>query len=72
MDEVLNIIKMILGWSPIKRLSLADISMPSIRKRINRKKTLSDFATGHLYFGLHRTEKDGHSVNGRPMPQKFI
>ena len=36
------------------------------------KQTLSDFASGYLYFGLHRTDKDGLSVNGRPMLLIFI
>ena len=36
------------------------------------KGTLSDFATGYLYFGLHRTEEGGCSVNGLRMRRKFI
>ena len=37
------------------------------------KQTLSDFASGYLYFGLHRTA-DGwiFSVNGHPTPQKYL
>ena len=35
------------------------------------KGTLSDFATGYLYFGLHRT-RSGCSVNGLRMRRKFI
>ena len=35
------------------------------------KGTLSDFATGYLYFGLHRTRR-GCSVNGLRMRRKFI
>ena len=36
------------------------------------KGTLSDFATGYLYFGLHRTRRGGCSVNGLRMRRKFI
>ena len=34
------------------------------------KQTLSDFASGYLYFGLHRTA-DGW-MNGHPTPQKYL
>lgn len=34
----------------------------------NGKKTLSDFATGHLYFGLHKLTRAGCSVSGPRMP----
>ena len=36
------------------------------------KGTLSDFATGYLYFGLHRTRRGWVSVNGLRMRRKFI
>lgn len=36
------------------------------------KQTLSDFASGYLYFGLHRTPKDGRSANGHRMLLIFI
>lgn len=35
------------------------------------KSTLSDFASGYLYFGLHRTDKDGYSVSGHRMRRIF-
>ena len=35
------------------------------------KLTLSDFASGYLYFGLHRTD-DGFSVNGRLTQPKSL
>ncbi len=35
------------------------------------KQTLSDFASGYLYFGLHRTDKAGFSVNGLLMLLRF-
>ena len=36
------------------------------------KQTLSDFASGYLYFGLHRTIRGGLSVNGLLMLLIFI
>lgn len=36
------------------------------------KQTLSDFASGYLYFGLHRTADGWISVNGHPTPQKYL
>ena len=36
------------------------------------KQTLSDFASGYLYFGLHRTDRGGLSVNGLLMLLIFI
>lgn len=35
------------------------------------KQTLSDFASGYLYFGLHRTDEGWVSANGLPMPLRF-
>lgn len=36
------------------------------------KKKLSDFATGYLYFGLHRLRKDGYFGSGHQMLLIFI
>lgn len=73
MDEVLNIIKNDPWLEPYKE-AITGRHQHAIdkEKELIGKKTLSDFATGHLYFGLHRTERDGHSVNGLPMLLKFI
>lgn len=38
----------------------------------NGKLTLSEMASGYLYFGLHKTTKAGCSVNGRRMLPLFI
>ena len=49
---------MIRGWNHTLTLSTAVISMWwKNEKELVGKKTLSDFATGHMYFGLHRTDK---------------
>lgn len=36
------------------------------------KQTLSDFANGYNYYGLHKTMVNGYSVNGFPMLQICI
>ena len=36
------------------------------------KLTLSDFASGYLYFGLHRTDDGWVFVNGRPTQPKSL
>ena len=36
------------------------------------KISLSDFASGYLYFGLHKTQKAGFSANGLPTLRPFI
>ena len=46
----------------------------SVKNKINEltnngKMTLSDFASGYLYYGLHRTRKGWVSVNGHQMPK---
>ena len=58
MDEVLNIIKNDPWLEPYKE-AITGRHQHAIdkEKELIGKKTLSDFATGHLYFGLHRTEK---------------
>lgn len=58
MDEVLNIIKNDPWLEPYKE-AITGRPQHAIdkEKELIGKKTLSDFATGHLYFGLHRTEK---------------
>lgn len=38
----------------------------------NGKLTLSEMASGYLYFGLHKPRKAGCSVNGRRMLPLFI
>ena len=38
----------------------------------NGKLTLSEMASGYLYFGLHKTTKGWCSVNGRRMLPLFI
>ena len=58
MDEVLNIIKNDPWLEPYKE-AITGRHQHAINKEkeLIGKKTLSDFATGHLYFGMHRTEK---------------
>ena len=58
MDEVQNIIKIDPWLEPYKE-AITGRHQHAIdkEKELIGKKTLSDFATGHLYFGLHRTEK---------------
>ena len=34
----------------------------------NGRETIAEFASGHLYFGLHRTASGWTSGNGRLMP----
>ena len=36
------------------------------------KLTLSDVASGYLYFGLHRTDDGWVSANGRPTQPKYL
>ena len=58
MDEVLNIIKNDPWLEPYKdAITGRHQHAISKEKELAGKKTLADFATGHLYFGLHRTEK---------------
>lgn len=73
MDKVLNIIKNDPWLEPYAN-AINGRHQHAIEKEkeLVGKKTLSDFATGHMYFGLHRTEKDGRSVNGHLMRRKSI
>ena len=58
MDEELNIIKNDPWLEPYKD-AITGRHQHAIdkEKELTGKKTLADFATGHLYFGLHHTEK---------------
>lgn len=58
MDKVLNIIKNDPWLEPYAN-AINGRHQHAIEKEkeLVGKKTLSDFATGHMYFGLHRTEK---------------
>ena len=58
MDEVLNIIKNDPWLAPYQD-AITGRHQHAIdkEKELAGKKTLSDFATGHLYFGLHHTDK---------------
>lgn len=68
MDEELNIIKNDPWLEPYKD-AITGRHQHAIdkEKELTGKKTLADFATGHLYFGLHHTEKDGLFASGLPM-----
>ena len=58
MDEVLNIIKNDPWLEPYKdAITGRHQHVIDKEKELVGKKTLSDFATGHLYFGLHHTDK---------------
>ena len=58
MDEVLKIIKND-PWLEPYADAINGRHQHAIEKEkeLTGKKTLSDFATGHLYYGLHRTDK---------------
>jgi 1,4-alpha-glucan branching enzyme len=41
-------------------------------KQLTGGKPLSEFAMGHFYYGLHRTETDGFSGRRLPMHRKYF
>lgn len=49
-----------------------DAVLHKIDELTGGKTSLSDFADGHLYFGLHKTARQWVSVSGRRMPRRFI
>ena len=58
MDKVLNIIKNDPWLEPYAdAINGRHQHVVEKEKELVGKKTLSDFATGHMYFGLHRTDK---------------
>lgn len=58
MDKVLNIIKSDPWLEPYAdAINGRHQHVVEKEKELVGKKTLSDFATGHMYFGLHRTDK---------------
>ena len=58
MDKALNIIKNDPWLEPYAdAINGRHQHVVEKEKELVGKKTLSDFATGHMYFGLHRTDK---------------
>ena len=72
MDEVLKIIKND-PWLEPYADAINGRHQHAIEKEkeLTGKKTLSDFATGHLYMVCIVRTKDGFSANGRPTLQLF-
>lgn len=58
MEETLNLIKRDAGLKPFENIIIErHQSICKKEEELTGKKTLSDFASGYLYFGLHRTKE---------------